>query len=52
MKKFLAEFWLAVRYSPRLYFAPFVGAIRGAQREVARVQRQMTEEGRRMRERR
>lgn len=34
MNEFLAEFLHAARQAPRLYFAPLIGAIRGARMEV------------------
>lgn len=34
MNEFLAEFLRAARQAPRLYFAPLIGAIRGARMEL------------------
>lgn len=34
MNKFLAEFLRAARQSPRLYFAPLIGALHGARMEL------------------
>lgn len=34
MRRFVQEFWLAVKEGPRLYFAPLIGVIRGVRDEV------------------
>lgn len=34
MNKFLTEFLRAARQGPRLYFAPLIGALRGARMEL------------------
>lgn len=50
MNRVWAHFWLAARYSPRLYFAPLIGAIRGVSREYRRIDREFRREVRRLEE--
>lgn len=41
MREVWKEIVFAARWSPRMYFAPFVGAWRGAKEEMARVHQSM-----------
>lgn len=43
-KEFMKEFWKAAAFSPRLYFAPLVGAYRHTGREWGRAYRELSED--------
>lgn len=40
LREFFHEFMIAARETPRIYFAPFIGAWRGIRAEYAGIERQ------------